>query len=122
MASCTKMADDMRTSQALLRATPKIRAAAEPSSHRRAVPASETVDSDRLYRLGIRLTPPVTQKFRGKVIFSIDWHQVLDCIRVSSAWQQRKPWDFVVGDFSRLTNREHLIPAETVYLYNLPTG
>ena len=41
---------------------------------------SETVDLDRLYRLGIQLTPQVTQKFRGKVIFSIDWHQVLDCI------------------------------------------
>ena len=68
----------------ILQATPKIRAAAKPSSHRRAVPASETVDLDRLYRLGIQL-PQVTQKFRGKVIFSIDWHQVLDGIRLSSA-------------------------------------
>ena len=69
----------------ILQATPKIRAAAKPSSHRRAVPASETVDLDRLYRLGIQLAPQVTQKFHGKVIFSIDWHQVLDCIRLSSA-------------------------------------
>ena len=70
---------------AILQATPKIRAAAKPSSQRRAVPASETIDLDRLHRLGIQLTPQVTRKFRGKVIFSIDWHQVLDCIRLSSS-------------------------------------
>ena len=57
---------------AILQATPKIRAAAKPSSQRRAVPASETIDLDRLHRLGIQLTPQVTRKFRGKVIFSID--------------------------------------------------
>ena len=41
------------------------------------------IDHDQLSRAGVQINPPLRHRLRCDVVVSIDWHQVLDTIRLS---------------------------------------
>ena len=45
---------------------------------------AEQLSVQELERSGISINPILSVKYSHRVVFSIDWHQVLDCIRTPS--------------------------------------
>ena len=76
------------------------------SSSRTAVPRSISVE-DNVVRLpwGTSVYPPITQQITSLNILSIDWHQVLDCIRIPGETVTR-PVGYTVVEQVRAKLRE----------------